>query len=100
MSKRSLIIIVLAAILIIAAIVSVKADLEPGSETEPEQKPEPDQVTEKFTGGRKGFYYDRNLKRYVKAKTKSEPGEEKQPSGSIAEGEIIDPGASDEAVNP
>jgi hypothetical protein len=96
MSKRSIIIIVLAAILIIAAIVSVKADFQPKSEAEPE--PEPGQ--EKFSGGRKGFYYDRNLKRYIKAKGKTEPEGQKPASSGMVEAVIVEPGVSDEVKNP
>lgn len=95
MSKRVLILLLVGILAIVAAVFLLKYEL-----TKPEQEQEPGEnnkpVAEKFTGGRKGFYYDRNLKRYVASKPKPGPEAQKGGSDSIALGEIVDsplPGA-------
>jgi hypothetical protein len=90
MSKRSFIIAAMAVILFIAAIFSVVNDFKPKSESETEPEAEPG--TEKFTGPRKGFYWDRVNKVYKPAKVK----EGKQPYQGTASNEIVEPDASAE----
>lgn len=93
--KTTFIMIGIGILLIIVSLFVLKMELnKQGSSDEPDL--ESDQEPEKFTGGRKGFYYDRNLKRYVKAKVKIKPVDLIPEYPNIVKGEIIEPGASGE----
>ena len=89
MSKRSIIIAVLAVLLFVAALFSVVMDFKhaPEEEFEPDVEPEFEPGQEKNTGPRKGFYYNKDLKKYVTAKSKIEP--------DLNAAEKIEPGNND-----
>lgn len=74
MSKRVLILLAVGIVAIIAAVLLLKYELtkpETEPEEEPEEEPEteviltPEPETEKFAGFRKGFRWDKSLKKYI-----------------------------------
>jgi hypothetical protein len=76
MSKRSFIIAAIAIVLFVAALFSVVMDFKKSSpedlNDEDINNEDHEPGTERNTGPRKGFYYNRELKKYVPAKVKAE----------------------------
>jgi hypothetical protein len=74
MSKRTIIIFVVAALCLAAAVFSLLTEKNQEiTDLEKELNPVNDNPDEeKFTGPRKGFYWNRVLKKYVPAKVKTE----------------------------
>lgn len=96
MSKRVLILLLIGILAIVASIFLLKYEL---TKSEQEQEGYPDQEQEReqeqVNGPRKGYYYDRKAKKWLKCKSKpeseSQPGAQKEGADSITGKEIIEP---------